>query len=171
MFKANDIQLKKRKIIITCRCALLRKCCIGFRNLQKRAKKARYEREKLYMSHISEAGCSTGDYVGHGRGEDDLAADPPILSSVDELEVDRDLDNQSPLAEDVVECEAEHTKPLIIADDCESTGLSIYRDHITEVAAKVINCPIQLSNPSFSSLVRSGRSISVVGKLQNRILI
>ncbi len=66
-----------------------------------------------------------------------MAADHPILSSVDELEVDG-VDNQSPLADDVVECEAEHTKPLIILYDCESTGLSIYRDHITEVAAKVI---------------------------------
>ncbi len=37
------------------------------RNLQKKAKKASYEREKAYMDSIRGLGNVTGDYVGDGQ--------------------------------------------------------------------------------------------------------
>ncbi len=41
------------------------------RNLQKRANKARHDREKGYVDQLTKAGCCLGVYVGNGRGEDE----------------------------------------------------------------------------------------------------
>jgi len=49
--------------------------------------------------------------------------------------------------------------PLFILFDCETTGFSIYSDHITEIGAKVIASLIPIINPTFSSLVRTARNI------------
>ncbi len=46
-------------------------------------------------------------------------------------------------------------EPLFILYDCETTGLSIYNDHITDITAKVIASPVPLSNGSFLCLVIS----------------
>lgn len=54
--------------------------------------------------------------------------------------------------------------PLLIFYDCETTGLGIYNDHITDIAAKVVACPVPLSSPTFSSLVKTSRHIPAVGK-------
>ncbi len=59
--------------------------------------------------------------------------------------------------------EVDDSLPLLILFDCETTGLSIYVDHITDIAAKVINPPVPLNHPTFSSLVRTGRNISSAG--------
>ena len=51
--------------------------------------------------------------------------------------------------------------PLYIFYDCETTGLSIYKDHLTEMAAEVVfseNAPT-LTQPTYSSLVRTTRRI------------
>ena len=45
----------------------------------------------------------------------------------------------------------------------KTTGLSIYSEHITDIAAKVVDPPVELGAPTFSSLVRTGRSISAIG--------
>lgn len=135
-----------------------------YRNLQKRAKKARHEREKTFMHRISEAGCSTGEYVGDGRGEDVAMNEPPNDDNLpDELEP-----QVVEATDEEMECDGNHDKPLLILYDCETTGLSIYKDHITEIAAKVVNSPIPLDFPTFSSLVRSGRSISATGKFAKK---
>ncbi len=55
--------------------------------------------------------------------------------------------------------------PLLILYDCETTGLSIYSDQITDLGAKVIQPPISVPNPTFSSLVRTSRNISAAGIL------
>ena len=60
-------------------------------------------------------------------------------------------------------CEVDGTRPLLILYDCETTGLSIYSEHITDIAAKVVDPPVQLGAPTFSSLVRTGRRISAIG--------
>ena len=74
------------------------------RNLQKRAKKARYESEKAFMETLRGVGCTVGEYAGDGRGE------------------------------------------------------------ITDIAAKVMNPPVAVPSPTFSSLVRTGKTISATGK-------
>ena len=57
------------------------------------------------------------------------------------------------------------TTPLLIFFDIETTGLSIYDDHITEMAAKVVGMPqFGISQPSFTSLVHTSRNISKKGK-------
>ena len=47
----------------------------------------------------------------------------------------------------------------------EATGFSIYDDHITEIAAKVVGVPPSaVSQPSFSSLVHTPRNIPKQGE-------
>lgn len=55
------------------------------------------------------------------------------------------------------------SKYLLFLFDCESTGLDIYRDHILEIAAKVVN--VSVSQPSYTSLVHTSRKISAEGEL------
>ncbi len=38
------------------------------------------------------------------------------------------------------------SRPLLVLFDCKTTGLSIYVDHITDIAAKVMNPPITLND-------------------------
>ena len=42
-------------------------------------------------------------------------------------------------------CEGDDSCPILILFDYETTGLSIYADHITDVGAKVLNPPVPLS--------------------------
>ena len=61
-------------------------------------------------------------------------------------------------------CVVDNFHPLLVLFDCETTGLSIYSDHITDVVAKVLSPPVSVPLPTFSSLVRTGRNISATGK-------
>ena len=56
--------------------------------------------------------------------------------------------------------------PLLILYDCEATGFSVYSDHITDIGAKVIAAPTLLLHCTFSSLVRTPRTIAAAGKKQ-----
>ncbi len=132
------------------------------RNLQKKAKKARYEREKAYMDSIRGLGNVTGDYVGDGQG-DSVSTEPdgaiePGGAATEIL---------SPVSEDVENSECNEVssdaEPLLFLYDCETIGLSIYNDHITDIAAKVIASPVPLSDGSFSSLVKTSKHISAPG--------
>ncbi len=55
------------------------------RNLQKRAKKARYEAEKVLMGTLRDVGCAVGEYMGDGKGEADtreyLSDDPVTIQT------------------------------------------------------------------------------------------
>ncbi len=100
-----------------------------------------------------------GEYIGEGRGDikDD---DNDIYADLEDehqqnLGGGSDEAGDSPVIGD--------SRPLLVLFDCETTGLSIYVDHITDIAAKVMNPPITLNDPTFSSLVRTGRNISSAG--------
>ena len=55
--------------------------------------------------------------------------------------------------------------PLLVFFDIETTGLSIYEDHITEIAAKVVGEPAStVKQTSYSSLVRATKSIPPKGR-------
>lgn len=71
---------------------------------------------------------------------------------------------QSHIDTDVLQKDSAETDLLFIYD-CETTGLSIYNDHITQIAAKVIGVPstVTLSQASFTSLVHTPRYISKKG--------
>ena len=46
--------------------------------------------------------------------------------------------------------------PLLIMFNCETTGFSIYSDHITDIAAtKVVTSPVPVHQPTFTSLVHT----------------
>ncbi len=109
------------------------------------------------MERLAGAGCTVGEYVGDGQGETGSLA---AHSHVEELdEVGDSGDEQSS------DYDMEDQQPLLILFDCETTGFSIYNDHIIDIAAKVIASPVPVSHPSFSSLVRTAKNIPGPGKI------
>jgi len=109
------------------------------------------------MATLARAGCSVGEYVGDGQGEAESSVAEAHTEEVDVAE-DAGGDEQ---------CTAENLEdrqPLLILYDCETTGLSIYNDHIIDIAAKVIASPVPVSQPTFTSLVRTPRNIPGPGK-------
>ncbi len=136
-------------------------------NLQKKAKKKRYEMEKAFMERLRGAGCSVGEYAGdgqgdsmstelHSTGEGTVDAGP----EVEHLELEEDDDD------DGIDIGHDDHHPLLIFYDCEATGLRIYSDHITDIGAKVVACPTPLQQPTFSSLVRTTRHIPAPGNFK-----
>ena len=68
--------------------------------------------------------------------------------------------------DDADRSESDGSRPLLILFNSETTGLSIYSDHITDVGAKVLTPPVHLSVPTFSYLVRTARTISTTAKMK-----
>ena len=59
----------------------------------------------------------------------------------------------------VIEDSSGDAYPLLFFYDCETTGFSVYNEHITEIAAKVVGVPLSsFSQPTFSSLVKTSRN-------------
>lgn len=114
------------------------------------------------MEVLEGLGNTVGEYAGDGQGEAD---DDSVEVDFD---VDADVSADSGLVDDLSmeqsEDSTDNAKPLLFLYDCETTGLSIYNDHIIEIAAEVVNCPVTYSNDSFSSLVKTSRRIPVPGK-------
>ena len=110
------------------------------RNLQKRAKKAKHEQEKEFMETRRGRSCTTGEYAGNGNGED---FPDPSASTDQPVELDPDVEHhKSEVNEDgdsgwVVD----NFRVLLVWFDCKTTGLSIYLDHITDLA---VNCLVLL---------------------------
>ena len=106
------------------------------------------------MEQLRCAGATVGEYVGNGLGETECT-DPETEDKCD--------DNTEPGVDDHHECE-DDSHPLLLFYDCETTGFSIYSEHITEIAAKVVGVPqSSFSQPTFSSLVKTSRNISKKG--------
>ena len=56
-----------------------------------------------------------------------------------------------------------NTTDLLFLYNCETTGLSIYNDHITEIAAKVVSLRSPtISQATFSSLMQTGIIASLI---------
>ena len=67
--------------------------------------------------------------------------------------------------EEEQEDSSENARPLLFFYDCEATGLSVYNDCITEIAAKVTGVPLSsVSNPSFSNLIHTPQNIPEIGR-------
>jgi len=56
---------------------------------------------------------------------------------------------------------------LFFLYDCKITRLSIYANHINDIAAKVIHLPVEVNVPTFTSMVKTGRTIFTTGKYKN----
>ena len=100
---------------------------------------------------------------GNGQGESDTVAQASTAAEVDldadvgpSIELDDDDDAALETSDDA--------HPLLFFYDCETTGFSMYNDNITDIAAKVVACPVSLQTPIFSSLVRTSRRIPSAGK-------
>ncbi len=119
------------------------------------------------METIRGMGSAVGEYVGGGQGE---LSTMEALTSVDvEIEAaEPGLDDQSQNNEEV---SSDDAHPLLIFHDCETTGLSIYNEHITDVGAKVVASPVPLETPTFSSLVATSRHISPTGTVHIRLRV
>ena len=97
-----------------------------------------------------------GEYVGDGQADGDDDDEP--VDPVDELEDVFDAH------EEEIDDNVDGARPLLIFYDCETTGLSIYNEHVTELAAKVIGVPsASLTASSFLSLIRTPRHIPAAG--------
>lgn len=117
------------------------------------------------MITLRAVGCTTAEYVGSsGTAE--------ATSSTVEDEVDNEEDQPSGYegdennADESEEVSADVDRPsdelpLLFFFDCESTGGSMYTDHIVEVGAKVIAVPnsVNITQHQYGSLIHSSRSI------------
>ena len=129
------------------------------RNISKRAKSTRHEKERAYMEQLRCAGATVGEYVGNGQGETERTDTEDKCDEDAEPEVD---DHHE--CDDASEGSSDDAHPLLFFYDCETTGFSVYSEHITEIAAKVVGVPLSsLSQPTFSSLLKTSRNITKKG--------
>ena len=138
------------------------------RNEQKKAKRVRREAEKDYMGALQSLGNEVGEYVGDGQGDVETESSTPPVEVVD---ADSDVDDTS-IEQDGGDS-SDGAQPLLVLYDCETTGFSIYNDHIIEIAAEIVDCPLPYNNISFSSLVKTSRQIKAEGietKIKNKII-
>ncbi len=85
------------------------------------------------MGSLKDVGCAVGEQVGDGKGED--GTDPLDDAAEVDLPDSRDTDDRN-----------EHgstSLSLLVFYDCEATGLSTYSEHLTDIAAKVLDPPFQ----------------------------
>lgn len=123
------------------------------------------------MEKIRDAGCAVGEYAGNGQGEvenvtENVTQESPSCTDLDFGAVDADLGVEESFEDEIWnenEDDGDDTQPLLIFYDCETTGFSIYSDHITDIAAKVVASPVPVTVPTFSSLVKTSRSIPSAG--------
>ena len=118
--------------------------------------------EVLHGDHAWTGECC-GTYVGDGQAESSSTQQdqPPTSVDFDVIGAELGLDDQ-PL-DDFEEESSDNAHPLLIFYDCETTGFSIYDDHITDIAAQVVDSPVPLETPTFSSLVKTSRRIPNAG--------
>ena len=109
------------------------------------------------MERLKGIGHAVGEYKGDGQGETE---DLDMCQSLPDAEPDVD-DNPEEENED----SSDDAHPLSFFYDCETTGFSIYDEHVVEVAAKVVGVPLSsVSSPTFSSLIHTPRNIPKMGK-------
>ncbi len=105
----------------------------------------------------------------HPNGDAEME-DPNGDAEMEHPRSDGDVDPNANTDQEDQEDRSEEAHRLLFSFDCEATGLSIYDDHTTEVAAKVVGVPLSsVSRPSFSSLVHTPRNIPRKGNKGNSI--
>lgn len=85
----------------------------------------------------------------------------PISADLDVVDADPGVADQS---EDEEEDSSGDAHPLLFLYDCETTGFSIYNEHITDM---IIASPVPLTTPTFCSLVKTSRRIPAAGTSNN----
>ena len=139
------------------------------RNLLKQRASQRHAAEKEHMVTLRAVGCTTAEYVGSSM----IDAPDSVDDDVDDEEPDDEDETTAgdcdpptddcdlPTDDNEMEDSQPSMLPLMFFYDCESTGGSIYEDHIIEVGAKVVAapCSTDISQLEYSSLIHSSRII------------
>ena len=112
------------------------------------------------MVSLKGLGNVVGEYVGDGKGEAENEAQTSYLDELLDVGVEQDVDGE---VESKEEDDISDLQPLVIAYDCETTGLSIYNDHVIEIAAEVVQCPVPYSKTTYCTLVKTSRRIPAAG--------
>ena len=98
-------------------------------------------------------------------GTADTSDSTAAVDDDNEAEDDQDAttaDDYDPSTDDTIIAESQSNMlPLLFFYDCESTGGSMYDDHIIEVGAKVVAAPgsADISQFEYGSLIHSSRTI------------
>ena len=91
------------------------------------------------MEQLHCAGATIGEYVGNGQGEIERTETEKCDEDAEPVDDDRECEDTSGGSSD-------NANPLlmfcVMFYDCETTGFSIYSEHITEIAAKVVGVPV-----------------------------
>ena len=138
-----------------------------YRRLRKQKTNKRHAAEKEHMITLQAVGCTTAEYVGFsGTAE---ATSSTTIEERDEVVDEEDQpfgdENNTDEHEEAsadVDGPSSDELPLLFSFDCESSGGSMYSDHIIEVGAKVVAVPDSVSDTQrqYGSLIHSSRSIA-----------
>ena len=138
-----------------------------YRSLHKQKTNKRHATEKEHMITLRAVGCTTAEYVG-SSGTAEVTSSTAIEERdkvVDEEDQpfrdENNTDEQEEVSADVDKPSSDEL-PLLFFFDCESTGGSMYSDHIIEVGAKVVAVPdsVGVTQLQYGSLIHSSRSIA-----------
>lgn len=135
-----------------------------YRSLHKQKVNKRHAAEKEHMITLRAVGCTTAEYVGSSGTAN--ATSSTAIEERDEVDDEEDQDeNNADELEEVspsVDGPSSDELPLLFFFDCESTGGSIYNDHMIEVGAKVVAVPgsVNITQHQYGSLIHSSRSIA-----------
>ena len=117
------------------------------------------------MITLRAVGCTTAEYVGSSSTAE--ATSSTVIEEGDEEEDEEDQpsedeNNESEEVSADVDGPSEDELPLLFFFDCETTGGSMYNDHIIEVGAKVVAVPgsAGITEHRYGSLIHSSRSIA-----------
>ena len=113
------------------------------------------------MESIHVMGNVVGDYVGDGQGDSEHATQAFVSADLNSVDADGGVVEDQSLDDE--EDISNNAEPLLFVYDCETTRLSIYDDHITDIAAMVVASPMPLSAPTFSSLMKTSKCIPAAG--------
>lgn len=115
------------------------------------------------METLRGLGSAVGEYAGDGQGESESDAHAATSVDLESIDAEPGIDDQAIEEEEEEEDNSDDSHPLLFFYDCETTGFSIYNDHVTDIAARVVASPVPLSSPNFSSLVKTARRIPPAG--------
>ena len=128
--------------------------------------------EKDHMIQLCAVGSTTAEYIGSSsstaEATESATLDDGHMSDDDyePSDVDGGSEDVEGLLEDDEEDDTVDKVPLMFFFDLESTGGSMYTDHIMEMAAKVVGVPnsVDITQRHYSSLVHTSRDICAVVK-------
>ena len=137
-----------------------------YRSLHKQKTNKRHAAEKEHMITLRAVGCTTAEYVGSSGTAEATSSTAieerdEVVDEEDQPFGDENTDEHEEVSADV-DGPSSDELPLLFFFDCESTGGSMYSDHIIEVGAKVVAVPdsVAVTQRQYGSLIHSSRSIA-----------